>query len=104
MSLCRWQASASGGVATAAGVVPTGSAANPFDFESPAAIIARAYGIRGERVNGSSELEPALKRAINTTRDGRPYLLDVRVARTGMAADSTWHPTYSVAAARTRKV
>jgi len=66
--------------------------------------IARAYGIRAERVNNPSELEPALKRAITTTRDGRPYLLDVRIARTGMAADSTWYPPYSVAASRTRKV
>jgi len=66
--------------------------------------IARAYGIRGERVNNPAELEQALKRAITTTRDGRPYLLDVRIARTGMAADSTWYPPYSVAASRTRKV
>jgi benzoylformate decarboxylase len=66
--------------------------------------IARAYGIRGERVNNPSELAPAVQRAITTTREGRPYLLDVRVARTGMAADSTWYPHYSVAAVRTRKV
>ena len=66
--------------------------------------IARAYGIRGERVNNPAELEDALKRAITTTREGRPYLMDVRIARTGMAADSTWHPPYSLAANRTRKV
>jgi hypothetical protein len=35
---------------------------------------------------------------------GRPYLLDVLIARTGLAADSTWHPRYSLAAARTKKV
>jgi acetolactate synthase I/II/III large subunit len=66
--------------------------------------LARAYGIRGERVNNPGELAAALQRAIATTRDGRPYLLDVRVARTGMAADSTWYPHYSVAAGRSRKV
>ena len=66
--------------------------------------IARAYGIRGERVNNPAELGPAIQRAIATTREGRPYLLDVRVARTGMAADSTWYPQYSVAANRKRKV
>ena len=65
--------------------------------------IARAFGIRGERVANPGELAPALQRAINTTREGRPYLLDVHVARTGMAADSTWHPPYSAAAARARK-
>ena len=66
--------------------------------------IACAYGIRGERVNNPGELAPAIQRAINTTRGGRPYLLDVRVARTGMAADSTWYPQYSVASMRKRKV
>ena len=47
------------------------------------------------------ELTPALKRVIAATREGRPYLLDVHVARTGVAADST---SYSVAASRKRKV
>ena len=66
--------------------------------------LASAYGIRGERVAHPAELKPALQRAIATTREGRPYLLDVLVARTGLAADSTWYPRYSVAQARTRKV
>lgn len=66
--------------------------------------LASAYGIRGERVAHPGELKPALKRAIATTREGRPYLLDVLIARTGLASDSTWHPRYSLAAARTRKV
>ncbi len=66
--------------------------------------LAGAYGVRGERVNNPGELQPALKRAIAATREGRPYLLDVLIARTGLAADSTWHPRYSLAAARTRKV
>jgi len=66
--------------------------------------IARAYGIKGERVNGPDDLRPAIQRAIAATRDGRPYMLDVRIARTGLGADSTWYPHYSVAASRTRKV
>ena len=66
--------------------------------------LASAYGVRGERVEHPGELKPALQRAINTTREGRPYLLDVLVARTGLAADSTWYPRYSVAATRTRRV
>lgn len=66
--------------------------------------LASAYGIRSERVAHPSELKPALQRAIATTREGRPYLLDVLVARTGLLADSNWYPRYSVAAARTRKV
>ncbi len=66
--------------------------------------LASAYGIRGERVAHPGELKPSLQRAIATTRQGRPYLLDVLVARTGLAADSTWYPRYSVAQARARKV
>jgi benzoylformate decarboxylase len=66
--------------------------------------LAAAYGIRGERVGHPAELKPALQRAIAATRGGRPYLLDVLVARTGLAADSSWYPHYSVAAARTSKV
>jgi benzoylformate decarboxylase len=66
--------------------------------------LAAAYGIRGERVGNPAELKPALQRAISATREGRPYLLDVLIARTGLAADSSWYPRYSVAAARTRKV
>jgi len=66
--------------------------------------LARAYGIRGERVGNPTELKPALQRAIATTREGRPYLLDVLIARTGLAADSSWYPRYSVAQSRTRKV
>lgn len=66
--------------------------------------LASAHGIRGERVATPADLKPAMRRAIETTRAGRPYLLDVNVARTGLAADSNWHPRYSVAAARKRKV
>lgn len=66
--------------------------------------LAAAYGIRGERVSNPSELKPAMQRAIAETRNGRPYFLDVLVARTGLAADSTWYPRYSVAASRSRKV
>ena len=66
--------------------------------------LAAAYGVRGERVSTPAELKPAMRRAVEATRAGRPYLLDVLVARTGLAADSTWHPRYSVAAARARKV
>ena len=66
--------------------------------------LASAYSIKGEKVTRPDELKPALQRAIKTTRDGRPYLLDVLLARTGLGADSTWYPRYSVAASRTRKV
>jgi len=66
--------------------------------------MASAYGIRGERVATPDQLKPAMQRAITATREGRPYMLDVLVARTGLGADSTWYPRYSLAAARSRKV
>jgi benzoylformate decarboxylase len=66
--------------------------------------LASAYGIKGEKVRHPGELKPAVQRAIAATRAGRPYLLDVLIARTGVAAESTWHPAYSVASGRKRKV
>jgi benzoylformate decarboxylase len=74
------------------------------DPEVEFADLARAFGVRGERVAAPAELDAALRRGIAVTREGRPYLLDVRLARTGIGAESTWHPDYSVAALRSRKV
>lgn len=66
--------------------------------------LARAFGVKAERVATPAELAPAVKRAAAATRDGRPYLLDVLVARSGLKADSSWYPAFSLAAARSRKV
>ena len=63
--------------------------------------IARAHGIAAEKVRNPDQLGPAIQRALKTSRAGRPFLLDVEVARTGLAA--TWFPAYSVAAARDGK-
>jgi hypothetical protein len=38
------------------------------------------------------------------TREGKPYLIDALVGRTGVGAASTWYPRYSVAEARRRRV
>lgn len=66
--------------------------------------IAAGFGVRGEMVSDPGEIAPALRRAIAATREGRPYLIDAIVARTGAGADSTWYPKLSVAAARSREV
>jgi benzoylformate decarboxylase len=66
--------------------------------------VADGFGVRGEVVRVPDEIAPALGRAIAATREGRPYLLDVAIGRTGLGAASTWHPKFSLAAARTRKV
>jgi acetolactate synthase I/II/III large subunit len=53
--------------------------------------LARAQGVEGEPVTKVKELESALRRGLErVTRDNRPYLLDVSVAREGVGADATW--------------
>src|SRR6266446_3799 len=53
--------------------------------------LARAQGVDGERVATSKELEPALRRGVDrTTRENKPYVIDVKVQREGIGADSTW--------------
>lgn len=54
--------------------------------------LARSQGVDGEAVTGSKEIEPALRRGLDrVTRENRPYLVDVSVAREGIGADSTWY-------------
>jgi hypothetical protein len=60
--------------------------------------------VEGEIVAEPAQLKPALERAKRATADGRPYLLDVHIERNGIGATSTWHPEYSVAGLRQRKV
>jgi benzoylformate decarboxylase len=54
--------------------------------------LARSQGVDGEAVATLKELEPALRRGVDRiTRENRPYLIDVTVAREGVGADSTWY-------------
>jgi len=66
--------------------------------------IASGFGIQGEMVTNPGDIKPALDRAMKSTRDGRPYLLDVIVERSGIGAESTWYPRYSVSEQRKRPV
>ncbi len=66
--------------------------------------LAESQGVKGEKAATPSQLEPALKRGIAATRDGKPYLLEVATARYGGGADSTWHETFNLAARRKRRV
>jgi len=53
--------------------------------------LARAQGVEGEQVTKVTELATALHRGLErVTKDNRPYLLDVSVAREGVGADATW--------------
>ena len=66
--------------------------------------LAQSQGIEGALVENSADLRPALRRGIDATRGGSPFLVDVRVRRTGGGADSTWHQAFSLADERTRQV
>lgn len=65
--------------------------------------LTRAQGCDGIRVERAADLRPALKRGIQATRAGTPFLIDVNVARTGDGADSTWFQKFSVAQSRTKQ-
>ena len=60
-------------------------------------VIKKAYGIEAELVSEPGKLAAALKRCARAMRDGRPYLLDVKIARYFEGSDSDWHDFYSVA-------
>jgi benzoylformate decarboxylase len=66
--------------------------------------LAASQGVRGEKVEAGGDLRPALQRGIAATRDGKPYLIDVLIARYGGGAESTWHDSFNLASRRTRPV
>ena len=69
-------------------------------LESPAIDhvgICKAYGVEAEQVADPERLGDALQRCFRANRDGRPYVLDVTVARRFGGAQSTWHDSFSVA-------
>lgn len=59
--------------------------------------IAEAFGIAGQKVFDPADLGPAIQRALKTMRDGKPFLLDLEVARDGMLSGSNWHSPFSIA-------
>ncbi|MGI8743922.1 MAG: thiamine pyrophosphate-binding protein [Bryobacteraceae bacterium] len=66
--------------------------------------LAGAFGVAGEQVSTPDQIKPAMARATRATREGKPYLIDALVGRTGKGAESTWYPKLSVAAMRRSKV
>jgi thiamine pyrophosphate-dependent acetolactate synthase large subunit-like protein len=69
------------------------------------AAIAKGFGVDGEVVQNPTQLREALARARKHTVEGKPYLLDVQVARKGVGwAQNPWVPPIRVAETRTRKV
>ncbi len=60
--------------------------------------IARGFGVAGETVHSPGELEATFGRAHRVTQDGKPYLIDAQVGRTGVGwQESPWVPTVDLA-------
>ena len=55
-------------------------------------------------VKEPAALKDAFARAKRVIAEGRPYLLDIHTYRDGIGAVSTWHPLYSIAKRRSKKV
>ena len=69
------------------------------------AAIANGFGVDGEVAHSPAELRAALSRARRATVEGRPYLIDVQVARVGVAwAENPWTPPIRIAQERARRV
>jgi thiamine pyrophosphate-dependent acetolactate synthase large subunit-like protein len=67
--------------------------------------IAKGFGVEGEAAESPGQLKEALVRARKATQDGKPYLIDAQVRRTGVGwAENPWTPPIRIAQTRTRKV
>jgi hypothetical protein len=52
--------------------------------------------VKGEKANNQAEFEAAMKRGIQATKNGNPYLIDAAISRTGGGAESTWHEGFKL--------
>lgn len=69
------------------------------------ASIATGFGVRAEVVQNPTQFKAALARAKASSVEGRPYLIDVQVARRGIGwNDTPWIPPIKGSAMRTKKV
>ena len=62
--------------------------------------LAGSQSVDGERVTSGSDLRSAMERGIKSTKEGRPYLVEVLIQRYGGGSDSTWHESFNLAARR----
>jgi benzoylformate decarboxylase len=59
--------------------------------------MAAAYGIEGERLTDPGEVVAALERCKRSMQEGRPYVIDARIARQYEGRDSEYYDFFSVA-------
>jgi benzoylformate decarboxylase len=65
--------------------------------------LGESQGVKGEKANTAAEFDAAMKRGIQATKDGNPYLIDVAISRTGAGADSTWHEGFKLSSRTTNR-
>jgi thiamine pyrophosphate-dependent acetolactate synthase large subunit-like protein len=58
--------------------------------------LAQSQGVKGEKANNQTELEAAIKRGIQATKDGNPYVIEAMITRIGGGAESTWHEGFKL--------
>jgi acetolactate synthase I/II/III large subunit len=66
--------------------------------------MAGAFGVSGEQVASPDQIKPAMQRAIRASRDGKPYLIEALVGRTGHGSELASYPKLSIAGMRQKKV
>jgi len=69
--------------------------------------LANSFDIKASHANTPEELIESLKHANRETREGRPYLIDLRVMQLDLAKKPTtqnWYPEISIAEKRNKKV
>ena len=62
-----------------------------------------AFAVAAGLLTVTPGLDTALVLRVATI-EGRPYLLEIHIKREGIGAVSEWHPAYSIADQRSRKV
>ena len=65
--------------------------------------MAETYGMEGERVENPGDIAAALRRCQTAMREGRAYLVDVKLETWGDGSDSTWYDFFSIARNEPRK-
>ena len=65
--------------------------------------LAKGYGVEGELVEEPVEVGPAIERCLAAMREGRAYVLDVKVERRFGGSESTWYDFFSVAKRQARQ-
>jgi benzoylformate decarboxylase len=58
--------------------------------------LAASQGVKGEKANDQAQLRAALKRGIQATKDGNPYVVEAMIRRIDEGADSTWHEGFKL--------